>query len=499
MRETQRGFWLIVLFFAALYLFTARGNIDIVDGLTRLQVTERLATGHGLTLPPSWRPFAVIGVDGRHYAQYAVGRSVASVPFYWLGVGLGHLTGTDEQAAIRFAVSLLNPLFSALVCGLVFLLGRRLGYGPRLSAGLALLYGLGTIAWEHSKDSFEHPQETLLVLIGLLLALDYAERPSRTRAALIGAVFGLALVSRDTAVLFLIPTAGYLIYAAIRERRPAARTLWEAAAMLACLAPALAFVGWYNWVRTGSVFVPAYNVGQPGFMSGPVLRNALALLLSPGRGLFVYQPVLLFSLVGVVAFVRGGPRRRAQAVMFAGVGLLYLALYARWRFWDGGACWGPRYLLAVIPLLVLVLGAGLRTWPRWLRAAALGLAAISVLIQLSSIAADPQIWFWKSHVANQAGAGYRINSDPRYSPLVRQWEVVAEVSRDVARGRVASPRADEFSLGPDFWWLWWPRGEAGSGRMAVAALLAALTTLAAWKLGIWGWRRAEGAPPAADE
>jgi hypothetical protein len=75
-------------------------------------------------------------------------------------------------------------------------------------------------------------------------------------------------------------------------------------------------------------------------------------LVSPGRGLFVYSPVLLFSLAGIITvWLRGPTLWRALSL---GPPMLVL-LISKWLTWWGGYCWGPRLLADADPALCFFL------------------------------------------------------------------------------------------------------------------------------------------------
>jgi hypothetical protein len=71
-------------------------------------------------------------------------------------------------------------------------------------------------------------------------------------------------------------------------------------------------------------------------------------LFGLARGLFVFSPVLMFAVVGVVVAVR---KRDTLAIAVAVGAVLVMLLVAKWFMWWGGHCYGPRLLADVGPLL----------------------------------------------------------------------------------------------------------------------------------------------------
>jgi len=127
-----------------------------------------------------------------------------------------------------------------------------------------------------------------------------------------------------------------------------------------------------------------------------VRRGAWGLLFSPGKGLLLYAPPVLLALLAFAPFVRRYPM---EGLVIAGLSLSYVLGYSSRRGWHGGLCWGPRYLLPVLPLMLLPVGA-LWAWAadiavrRWMLRAALGLVGlVGALVQLGGVAIYPANYY----------------------------------------------------------------------------------------------------------
>src|SRR5207247_10839248 len=106
------------------------------------------------------------------------------------------------------------------------------------------------------------------------------------------------------------------------------------------LVPA-ALLALYNLIAFGAVTGGTGPTTTPtwALFAQVPLRDGLAgLLVSPGRGLFVYSPVLLFSLWGFLRMWRDGPA--AFQPLAVGVVLVVLVV-SKWFLWWGGHSWGP--------------------------------------------------------------------------------------------------------------------------------------------------------------
>src|SRR5215510_10480838 len=76
----------VFLAVAAVYMLSAPGRIDIIDGQLRYDVTESLVTiGQPVLRDPALLPLGIPGVDGHVYAFYNAAPSVVAMPLVWIG------------------------------------------------------------------------------------------------------------------------------------------------------------------------------------------------------------------------------------------------------------------------------------------------------------------------------------------------------------------------------------------------------------------------------
>jgi hypothetical protein len=138
---------------------------------------------------------------------------------------------------------------------------------------------------------------------------------------------------------------------------------------------------WHNLVRFGHPLASGYD--DEGFTT-PLYVGLYGLLFSTGKSIFLYTPISLLALPAYRVLWR---RRPAETLLASGSVLVTLLYYGAWWAWYGGWCWGPRFLVPVLPLLVLPLGALLieRRWSRWV---VLVLALAGLVVQLLGTLVD---------------------------------------------------------------------------------------------------------------
>ena len=88
--------------------------------------------------------------------------------------------------------------------------------------------------------------------------------------------------------------------------------------------------------------------------STPLWTGLQGLLISSSRGLFLFSPIVLLALPGFYLLAKTW---KWEALLFASVFLGDLLTYSAWDLWNGGASFGPGFLVPAIPFLVIPLFA----------------------------------------------------------------------------------------------------------------------------------------------
>ncbi|UCF95435.1 MAG: hypothetical protein JSW39_15240, partial [Desulfobacterales bacterium] len=163
-----------------------------------------------------------------------------------------------------------------------------------------------------------------------------------------GLFAALSVAIRLTNVFFLLASLGYIVASRWRIQRILA---YAGAPMLVGLS--LAF---YNYTIFGNI----RGVHAAHAFDTALLAGLSGLFVSPGRGLFVYSPFLLFIFVGIYMWLKcdRGFRAPIYTISFAFV-VLHVVLVSRYFAWWGGWNYGPRYLTDVTPCLMILLLPGL--------------------------------------------------------------------------------------------------------------------------------------------
>jgi len=465
--------------------------------------------------------------DGEMVPNYEPAQMILAIPFYLWGRSLG--------AALQ-GVMVFNAVVTAASVALLYLCFIELGYRRRTATLGALVYAFATLAWPYSRVFFREPLTVLAYLLAVYALLRYrAPAPRRLLwPALAGAAAGLAFTTKQISVAVL-PSLALLAFA-YEWRRPVdagtGRSLWQTrlAALLAAVIPLAVIVllgQIYQWTTLGGVETFARNIVE--YTTNPqlssslperMLRGGLGLTISPFRGIFWYSPVLLLGLIGALPFTR---RHRWEGLAFLLIVALHILGYSRYLYWSGGVAWGARYMLPIIPFLLL-LAAPVFAWlidtPRPRRTSAtvsrftfhVSRLAVWLLIAWSSVVAMLGILFdWRAYelpfLLEQAkvwgGIGEAIDAtymNPAVSPVVGhirlllsgagQWDFAWTQQRAmgetalVAQGLLLSLGLVGLALAALVWiWRRPERTGLAAAGMSVASLVVASLLLVTYRQG----------------
>jgi hypothetical protein len=417
------------------------------DGNIMLRVTESLLFKHSLQITDPMLHF------NEPYAYFGLGVSLLLIPFVAIGHGL---FGNDT-----LLVNLFEPLVTAATIGTLWLLLRELGVGRRRALWIAWLYAFGTLAWHYAGVLFIEPLVALCLTVAMLALVRFRNSSQRAALVIAGSAVGIAVVARiDSTLLIALPTFLYAMAVVVRRQRAqvAARRQpqwWHVGLPLALFsAPVVLAVvvdAWYDWIRYGSPFKTGYAAYDALGFTYPLIKGIYGLLLSPGVGLFVFVPVLVVALLGFSDFRRRWPLEFALVAVVVCGRVLF---YAGWWSWDGGLAWGPRFLVPILPLVMIGLAfLPVRGWRRvglWLTGSlSVGIELLGQLVWFgtwfdrTAIALAPRVDLpacgscGESTILGVQRLKEIMDFDWQYSPLIGQLRLLLEGAAHPAWAPVA--------------------------------------------------------------
>jgi hypothetical protein len=295
-----------------------------------------------------WYGSQVILHKGGHwYSRYPIAGPLLITPLY---LPLALIPGIEKQPpSTLISIARVGEkiaavfLASATAIALLSLL-RRLTSG-RAAWMLTLLFALGTANWSTSSQALWPHTFGQLAIIGCLYAVDrWSAADFQVSPYWIAGAFAACAVAIRPTNVTLLPALALALF--LRPARPLHYVRVFLPVILAA-APLLA----YNFAvfRSASGQYPV-RVGEH------LWDGLLGVLVSPGRGLLVYTPVVIFALAAFAPHVRAVREQHRLLVVVATVfALSHILLISLWPIWWGGYCWGPRLLTeAVAPCMVLL-------------------------------------------------------------------------------------------------------------------------------------------------
>lgn len=378
MKSRSRVALWIFFAFAVFYIATTRGHFVGTDEVTVYQTTRSIWENGNLATNP-FLPNSLPARHGGATGVYDPGQSVAALPLYALGKavdrGLSKIGREDWIETFAggvlenggpdyrwggeveiFFVNLFNAFVTALLCSLFFLFSVELGATNRGALAATALLGLATYVAPFSTGFLQHPSEALLVLAAFFFLFRDARSPSWRLRCLAGISFTILILIRPQAGI-AFPALAFYAGAVIRRRRnigvaaPPRTLVREAAPVLLPLAAGGVVHFVVNYAKFGTWSLAGGYANQPFGL--PSLTAAYGFLFSPGDSIFFFTPLLLLLPLTAPVFFR---EHRDEALTAAILGLSYFAFYISFVLWHG--LWsapGPRYLMPVVPVLLLAL------------------------------------------------------------------------------------------------------------------------------------------------
>lgn len=291
-------------------------------------------------------------------------------------------TGVNTDK-VRFAIAqvALSFLFGAVPTAILgVLLFRVLGrfsdnLGLRLI--LALAYGLLTPAFAYANTFYGHQLSAFLLFGAFYLVFMSAKPLGPLRLMGIGVLLAYSVVTEYPTFLLVGVLFLYTLYVLMQQGE------WRKIGWVIGPAGVIA-AAWmlYNKTIFGGYLELGYSYSElwvdshsSGFMSLGLPRPDAVWGITFGlfRGLFWLSPWLLLALPGLVQWWRSRQYRVEWLVTLACIGFMFLFNSSSVMWW-GGFSVGPRYLLPMLPFLVVPVGVALRplTQPsfpttRWLK------------------------------------------------------------------------------------------------------------------------------------
>jgi hypothetical protein len=410
--------FLIFIFFFLINIVSSGGHLDWWDGIEAFLVTESMALKQTAMLVPDVPSVKNLGFNVSYtvytntalqngnasnlssatlepvYTVRSLLLSAAAVPFYYAAF----IFSASPVVTVGLFV---NSMFIALTAVIIFCICIEVLRSNKIAFAISLIYCVCSFVWPYNTTFWVQPLQGLLLVSSTYFILltshrnhsylcNYVierKRRSFLFAGLAGLSLGLSVFAHPTSLIFIPAFLGYSFFSVMRYQK------MDFILMLVILGTVLFYAGLTNYVRYHSFTEFGY-----GYFSTLAAHNGwkglIGLFLSPGAGLIFYFPLAILLPLG------------AKYMYKENKSLFYLCLYiivANWIYygtlsfgfepasWSGGVAWGPRYLLPVLPFMLIILGYIFRKIKKsiFLKSIVLGLCLAGFYVNLSGVL----IWF----------------------------------------------------------------------------------------------------------
>ena len=360
------GAW-VFIFFLCLLLLTASGRLASLDAGQQLKAAILLSkTGHlGLQyVPPGVDPAYewVKGQNGAWYECHDIGNIILMLP----SALIGDITSrrslsdmlSDPPIISCVCVSISYAALAAIAC---FFLFRTfsLKLRHREAFFLTSTFVAGTFFWAYTKAAWDVLGACCFVSMLLYTSALLLEGRAVTKSLLWSSAFLAAAGSFRYSLLPFLAFGLLLVTIAARKFISRRDAVLAGLVFATLMTPTMI----YNWMRMGSIFIPATtakNIGYVGGagtadLSGSLGDGLWGLVISPNKGLLAFAPILILCVLQPVVWRSLDRTFKRLILAYLPTALLYILVLSKIRGW-GSFGWGPRYLLPILPILFFSAG-----------------------------------------------------------------------------------------------------------------------------------------------
>ncbi|MCP3904751.1 MAG: glycosyltransferase family 39 protein [Planctomycetes bacterium] len=303
-----------------------------------------------------------MGPDGTRYSFFGLGQSVCMAPF----VVAGHIAadvlpgGASPDQVGQFLTSIVFfPLCGALAVVLLYSIVLDLTRERRPARWVSILFGVATMHWHCAINTYEASQVAVCLLTCMWASQRAWSRDGLRYPLLAMTAAGIAFFFRISSVVLTGPLLLAVMGADILPRPQVGTRMrrllrWIGAGLLG-VAPFVILVMILNTVRFGHPLTTGYadlvgewvfntvtgervKVQDTPLFEAPLREGLGGLLFSPGKSVFLYNPILLATIPGLILLWRTSRRMTVAVIAML---LTTLLFHGKYLFWTGDWAWGP--------------------------------------------------------------------------------------------------------------------------------------------------------------
>jgi hypothetical protein len=344
----------------------------------------RTDTKHGANGIPH---FFVESANGHLSSTYPIGNVILTFPLYFLffvGIRIAEFYQNFILGNSVDFLRLTDPTFEetlqqyqklaavgvASLSTVIFYYANRLKFSGTIAILSTFIFAFATSTWmTGSQGLWQHGSSNLAVLCIIFCLLKANRTQGKNRKILLvltGVFCGLLPGIRSTSLLYSMAA---IVYAFWMYRREAFYLLLGLPSLLISASWNIYYFG-FGLSKLVIGGYSRYDAQDASFTDSyyqwtvqQFIQGFSGLMFSPSRGILVFTPVSLLAIPGVRQIWKW--RSGKDEALFLGMALAAFGIffqYCFFRVWTGGACYGPRYLTDVLPIICFLMSYCLASW-----------------------------------------------------------------------------------------------------------------------------------------
>jgi len=383
LKNDHKIFFLILIISFSIFIFTASAHRFTSDDYLAYSQAERIVNQTPIPnfIPGETRP----GLQGPNQIQWSFSTckdpiicsnvplvySISLIPFIQLEQNLNILPDTDltlddfdDNHYVWWRNTLSNeetftflfygPVITAISTAILFAICRTYNFSIKIAITVAFLYGFTTMAWAYSSTAMSVILASMTILLSFYFYRKFVKNQNFFSLIFCGFSLGVSVLVRHDSFIIVGIILVFLIGIILKNKSKLKNLTCLLIPLFFC---AIIFMG-INYIQFGTFLESGFK-SESGSLVGntsPIHIGAFGLLLSPGAGLFIFSPILFTIFVSFFDFYK---KDKSSFLIFSAYLVSMLVFFGNLETWHGFVSWGPRYLLPVIPFLLIPLAASI--------------------------------------------------------------------------------------------------------------------------------------------
>ena len=342
----------ILVYASSLILFGGHStSIDEETYLASLRAFLRGSNALDISKLADGTYLAMPNKSGLLTSFYGFGTVLMNLPFYVFGKTISQMFPAEQrEQIIRLFLYSANSFYFGLVALFLFSFTKYIGGSERIAVFSSLTYAFCTYALWAAGTGFSEIPTSLFLLLACYWLI---QKSTNRRLFASGLALGMAVLMRSSAVLFIAPLAAFLFCKNVGKYPAKKLMMW----CLGGLVPGVVFCA-VNYWKFGSGF----DTGYPKLnYNTPIYEGVYGLFLSLGKGIFWFAPI---SLIAALNIKNAWSVNKLVCNLLLSCVVINALFFARFEVWSGDDAFGPRYMVIVLPEIILLamMGMSAKKW-----------------------------------------------------------------------------------------------------------------------------------------